>query len=131
MRQPAAKRGDLITAMDTHLVKFPMPPAPVPTPLPFRGTLDNNLSATVRIEGKPAATVDSTATNTPPHIPPPGATFLRPPANRGTVSTGSTTVRINQRAAARNGDRGTTCNDLQLPNTGTVVVTRSTVWIGG
>ena len=71
MGQPAAKQGDQITAVDTHIVMIPSPGGPVPTPLPhpFNGIINGSLSTDVRIMGMPAATVNSTATNTPPHIP--------------------------------------------------------------
>ena len=68
--------------------------------------------------GLPAATVDSTADNTPPHIPtPPGTAFQKPPANKATIKLGSPTVKINGKMAARHGDIATTCNDpADLPN---------------
>lgn len=129
MGQPAAKQGDRITATDTHLVQPPGPSSPVPTPSPFSGPLTGSLSSDVRIESRPAATVGSTAQNTPPHVPT-GGVFVNPPTNQGEVVTGSTTVRINGKAAARNGDTAKTCNDpVPLP-VGTVVAT-STVHIGG
>lgn len=133
MRQPAAKQGDQITATDTHVVLVPAPPgAPVPTPLPhpFNGIINGELSSDVKIMGKQAATVSSTADNTPPHIPtPPGTAFQKPPANKATIKIGSPTVKINGKAAARNGDIAETCNDpVDLP-AGTVIAT-GTVLIG-
>ncbi len=84
---------------------------------------------TVKINGQPAAVVNSTATNTPAHIPtPPGTAFQKPPANRGTVFMGSFSVQIGGQAAARNGDPVTTCNDPadvpvgQIIAAGTVLV---------
>jgi uncharacterized Zn-binding protein involved in type VI secretion len=129
--QPAAKQGDSIVAVDTHIVIVPGPP-PVPTPLPhpFVGPIGGRLSDNVRIMGLCAATVGSTADNIPSHIPmPPGAGFQKPPANKGTVQAGSATVRINGKAAARNGDRAMTCNDPADLPVGTVVAT-GTVLIG-
>jgi len=115
MGQPAAKKGDQIVATDTHIVMVPAPPGPpVPTPLPhpFAGILNGSLSSDVNIMGLPAATVDSTADNTPPHLPtPPGTAFQNPPANKATIKLGSATVKINGKMAARNGDLATTCND--------------------
>lgn len=115
MGQPAAKKGDQIVATDTHIVMVPAPPGPpVPTPLPhpFAGILNGSLSSDVNIMGLPAATVDSTADNTPPHLPtPPGTAFQNPPANKATIKLGSATVKINGKMAARNGDMATTCND--------------------
>ena len=132
MSKPAAKQGDRITAVDTHIVLVPAPPgAPVPTPLPnpFDGILNGNLSSNVNILGRPAAMVDSIAQNTPPHLHPAGP-FQTPPSNKGTVFIGSATVFINGRAAARAGDAAKTCNDPTDLPVGTVVAT-GTVFIGG
>jgi uncharacterized Zn-binding protein involved in type VI secretion len=132
MGQPAAKQGDQIVATDTHIVLVPSPSGSVPTPLPhpFSGILDGGLSSDVNIEKKPAATVDSTATNTPPHIPtPPGVSFANPPKNQGKIVMGSATVMINNKPAARTGDTANTCNDPTDLPVGTVVAT-STVLIG-
>jgi uncharacterized Zn-binding protein involved in type VI secretion len=114
MGQPAAKQGDKIMAIDTHIVMVPSAGGPVPTPLPhpFAGILSGGLSSDVKIMGMPAATVDSTADNTPAHVPtPPGTTFQNPPSNQATIKIGSPTVKINGKAAARNGDTAATCND--------------------
>ena len=133
MGQPAAKQGDQITATDTHIVLVPSPSGAVPTPLPhpFTGIINGQLSSDVKVMGSAAATVGSTADNTPPHIPtPPGTAFQKPPTNKGTIKMGSLTVKINGKAAARNGDIAETCNDpIDLP-VGTVVAT-GTVLIGG
>jgi uncharacterized Zn-binding protein involved in type VI secretion len=117
MGQPAAKQGDQVTATDTHIIMIPSPGGPVPTPLPhpFVGIINGGLSSNVKIMGMPAATVNSTATNTPPHIPQ-GGPFQKPPSNRGTIMMGSATVLINNKPAARNGDTVMTCNDpVDLP----------------
>lgn len=133
MGQPGAKKGDQVLATDTHIVMVPAPPAPpVPTPLPhlFTGILGGGLSSDVKIMGQPAATVDSTADNTPPHIPtPPGTAFQSPPSNKGTIKMGSATVKINGKAAARNGDKAETCNDPSDMPVGTVIAV-GTVMIG-
>ncbi len=130
MGQPAAKQGDQITAIDTHIVIVPAA-SPTPLPHPFSGIINGNLSSNVRIMGQPAATVGSTADNTPPHIPtPPGTALQNPPANKATIQLGSQTVRINGKAAARNGDRATTCNDPADLPIGTVIAV-GTVSIGG
>lgn len=131
MAQPAAKQGDRIVATDTHIVMIPSPGGPVPTPLPhpFAGIIDGSLSSDVNIEGKPAATQGSTATNTPAHIPQ-GGPFQKPPTNRGTIQVGSGTVLINGKPAARNGDAAITCNDPADLPAGTVVAV-GTVLIGG
>ena len=133
MGQPAAKEGDKIVGVDTHIVMVPAPPAPpVPTPLPhpFSGTINGGLSSDVNIMGKAAATVDSTADNSPKHIAtPPGTSFQKSPANKGTIKMGSTTVNINGKQAARNGDTAETCNDPADMPVGTVMAT-GTVMIG-
>jgi len=134
MGQPAAKKGDQVFALDTHIVMVPAPPAPapVPTPLPhpFAGIVSGGLSSDVNIMGMPAATVNSTADNTPPHLPtPPGVSFQKPPDNKATIKFGSATVKINGKAAARNGDKAETCNDPSDLPTGTVFAV-GTVMIG-
>ncbi|PYQ28907.1 MAG: hypothetical protein DMF56_14645 [Acidobacteria bacterium] len=128
MGQPAAKQGDQVTALDTHIIQPPGPTSPVPVPHPFSGIIDGALSSDVNIGGAPAATLNSTATNTPPHIPI-GGTFVKPPANKATIIQGSPTVFINNKPAARSGDKALTCNDpVDLP-VGTVVAV-GTVFIG-
>ncbi len=134
MGQPAAKQGDQVVATCIHIVLVPAPPGPpVPTPLPhpFTGIIDGSLSSNVNIMGMPAATVTSTADNTPPHLPtPPGVSFVKPPTNMATIIQGSMTVFINNKPAARNGDIALTCNDpVDLP-VGTVVAV-GTVFVGG
>jgi uncharacterized Zn-binding protein involved in type VI secretion len=130
MGQPAAKMGDKIIATDTHIIMIPSPGGPVPTPLPhpFNGTINGGLSSDVFIEGKPAATVGSTAMNTPPHIPQ-GGPFQKPPSNQAKIMIGSPTVYINGKMAARNGDTAMTCNDpVDLPAGKVVAV--GTVFFG-
>ena len=134
MGQPAAKQGDQVVATDIHIVMVPAPPGPpVPTPLPhpFTGILDGALSSNVNIMGLPAATKDSTATNTPPHIPtPPGVSFQKPPSNKATIFMASQTVKINGKPAARHGDVAKTCNDPSDLPVGNVIAV-ATVFIGG
>jgi uncharacterized Zn-binding protein involved in type VI secretion len=130
--QPAAKKGDQVVAVDTHIVMVPAGPTMVPTPLPhpFAGIIGGGLSSDVKIMGMAAATVDSTADNTPPHIPtPPGVSFQKPPSNKATIKMGSATVKINGKAAARNGDTAETCNDPADMPAGTVIAV-GTVMIG-
>jgi uncharacterized Zn-binding protein involved in type VI secretion len=133
MGQPAAKQGDQIVATDIHIVLVPAPSAPpIPTPLPhpFVGVINGNLSSDVNIMGMPAATVDSTADNTPSHIPtPPGVSFQSPPQNKATIKVGSATVNINGKMAARNGDTAETCNDPANLPAGQVIAV-GTVMVG-
>jgi uncharacterized Zn-binding protein involved in type VI secretion len=131
MGQPAAKQGDQVLASDIHIVMIPSPGGPVPTPLPhpFTGQLDGSLSTDVNIEGKPAATQGSTATNIPAHIPQ-GGPFQQPPKNQATVQIGSTSVFIDGKPAARSGDVCMTCNDPADMPVGTIVAV-SQVLIGG
>ena len=132
MGAPAAKQGDKVVAVDTHIVMVPAGPSMVPTPLPhpFVGMLSGGLSSDVKIMGKPAATVDSTADNSPAHIPtPPGTSFQKPPANKGTVMMGSQTVKINGKEAARMGDSVKTCNDPTDQPVGKIIAV-GTVFIG-
>jgi uncharacterized Zn-binding protein involved in type VI secretion len=132
MGEIAAKKGDYVMATDIHIVMLPAPPgppAPTPVPHPFNGMINGNLSPTVKIMGRAAATVGSTVANQPIHIPQ-GGPFQKPPANQGKIIKGSATVRINNRPAARSGDTALTCNDpADLP--GGVVQAAGTVFIGG
>jgi uncharacterized Zn-binding protein involved in type VI secretion len=131
MGNPAAKKGDQVMATDTHIIMIPSPGGPVPTPLPhpFAGIIDGNLSGDVNIGGMPAATVDSTATNTPSHIPQ-GGPFQKPPSNKATIKVGSGTVKINGKMTARSGDMAMTCNDPADLPAGSVMAA-GTVFIGG
>lgn len=131
MGQPAAKQGDQVMATDTHILMIPSPGGPVPTPLPhpFTGMIDGALSGDVNIQGLPAAVQGSSASNLPPHIPQ-GGPFQTPPANSATIQTGSSSVFINGKPAARNGDTATTCNDPADLPAGTVVAVAN-VMIGG
>ncbi|MDZ4764658.1 MAG: PAAR domain-containing protein [Chloroflexota bacterium] len=133
MGQPAAKMGDKVVALDTHIYLIPSPAGPIPTPLPspFSGVLQLGLSTNVMIEGKPAATVDSIAVNLPPHILQ-GGPFQKPPANQGKIIIGSGTVKINGKMAARMGDTAMTCNDpTDLPIGKVVLAGPCKVLIGG
>jgi uncharacterized Zn-binding protein involved in type VI secretion len=128
MRQPAAKKGDRIVAMDTHIVLVPTPAGLVPAalPHPFAGGIDAGLSANVRVMGQAAALVGSSATNTSAHLPTsPGTSFQKAPANKGTITLGSPTVRINGSSAARNGDVAVTCNDPADAPVGRVIAVGS------
>lgn len=128
MGQPAAKQNDQIMATDMHLIQPPGTAPPVLIPHPFTGIIDGGLSQDVNIMGQPAAILNSTATNTPSHIPQ-GGSFIKPPTNRATIIAGSPTVLINGKMAARNGDKATTCNDPADMPAGTIVAA-GTVLIG-
>ncbi len=131
MGQPAAKEGDQIVATDTHIILIPAAAGatvPTPPPHPFTGMIDGELSSNVNIMGKPAATADSTATNTLSHIPQ-GGPFQSPPSNKGTIKMGSATVKINGKMAARNTDMAETCNDPADMPVGQVIAV-GTVFIG-
>lgn len=115
MVEAAAKEDDLVIGLDTHIVMVPSGSGTAPTPqqLPFKGVIDGGLSQNVKIMGKPAAMRNSTATNKPGHqFLPPGVSFQRPPSDSATIQTGSSTVFINGKPAARNGDDALTCDDV-------------------
>ena len=81
------------------------------------------------INKKPAATVGSSATNKPGHTPI-GGSFVVVPTDHADIATGSTVVFINGKAAARAGDKATTCNDpIPLP-VGTIVANRQVLFGG-
>jgi uncharacterized Zn-binding protein involved in type VI secretion len=95
----------------------------------FNGVINGELSDDVLIDGQPAAVQDSTAQNIPPHVPT-GGVFQRPPSNSGRIVSGSTTVLINGKPAARDGDTAMTCNDPSDAIIGAVEVARGSVEIG-
>lgn len=130
MGQPGAKQGDQVVGTDIHIIMIPSPSGAVPTPLPhpFTGIISGGLSSDVKIQGMNAATLNSTADNTPPHIPQ-GGPFQKPPTNKATIIQGSTKVMINGKPAARNGDPANTCNDPADAPMGTVIAV-STVMVG-
>jgi uncharacterized Zn-binding protein involved in type VI secretion len=130
MGMPAAKQGDEVIGVDTHVLMIPSPggPVPTPTPMPFDGALDGGLSAGVMFDNLAAATKGSTATNAPAHVPAAGP-FQTPPSNKGTVNAGSGTVLIDDKPAARSGDTAMTCNDPSDAPNGTIVAS-STIIVG-
>lgn len=123
MGSPAAKQGDRIIATDMHLIQPPSGPT-VMTPHPYSGQLDGGLCQSVLIMGAPAATVDSTASNSPAHQPI-GGDFVSPPSNKSKIVMGSASVKIGGKAAARNGDTANTCNHPGDLPVGTVVASGS------
>jgi uncharacterized Zn-binding protein involved in type VI secretion len=133
MGQPAAKDGDQVVGTDTHIVLVPAGPSLVPTPLPhpFSGQLDSGLASSVKIEGKAAAVVGSTAKHSAGHVPtPPGTSFQTPPSNQGSVQMGSSSVLAEGKGLARNGDTVQTCNDPGDAPTSSIVAA-GTVLVGG
>jgi uncharacterized Zn-binding protein involved in type VI secretion len=130
MGQPAARQGDKVIGLDLHLVVVPGAGSSS-LPHPFSGTITSETVAAVKIAGAAAATVGSVATNSPAHVPtPPGTSFVTPPANRGEVSAGSTSVTIGGKAAARLGDPVRTCNDPTDADTSAITSGATTVMIG-
>lgn len=129
MGSPGAKQGDDVIGLDTHVVLVPSPagPTPTPTPMPFNGKLTGDLSDDVFIESKAAAIEGSTAQNLPPHVPA-GGPFQKPPANTGSVSAGSASVFINNKAAARAGDPVKTCNDPADADKGVIQCAGAVMW---
>jgi uncharacterized Zn-binding protein involved in type VI secretion len=115
MSQPVAKKGDRITATDTHLVIPASGGPPVPTPLPYSGVLQQDLCTTVFSQHQAVAVVGSTSVMSPGHIVAPNS-FANPPSNQGHVFIGSPTVFAEHKAIARNADVAKTCNDpVDLP----------------
>jgi uncharacterized Zn-binding protein involved in type VI secretion len=131
MPQPAARQNDQVTGMDMHILLVPSPagPVPTPTPLPFSGRLMSGLSTDVFVNGLPAATVGSIAQNLPPHLPPPGTSFSKPPTNIGRVVIGSSFVLVNGKQMARVGDSVATCNDPVDAPTSTIATGSTDVFV--
>lgn len=128
MPKPVAKKGDRITATDTHLVIPPGGGPPVPTPLPYDGVLKKELCTTVFSEHQAVAVVGSISVMSPGHSAAPG-TFANPPSNEGKVYIGAPTVFSEHKAIARDGDVALTCNDPTDLPVGKVVAT-GTVYSG-
>ncbi len=131
MSSPAAKQGDLVVGLDTHVVLVPSPGGPVPTPMPmpFNGALVEGLSKSVFIDNRAAAVIGSSAKNNPPHLPT-GGPFQRAPKNEGTISSASECVFADNRAVARAADPVRCCNDPADSETGHVVVLGTTTHSG-
>lgn len=129
--KPAAKQGDTVVGIDTHIIMIPSPagPVPMPMPMPFSGALSESLSPDAFIENMPAAVKGSVAKNLPPHVPA-GGPFENPPANKATIQMGSQTVFINNQPVAVLGSAAMTCNDPTDAPNGNVIAT-STVMVGG
>lgn len=131
MTKLAAKQNDSIVATDMHMVQMPDDGTPELLPHPFNGPLSQGLSSSVYINGLPAATQGSGASNGTPHTPtPPGIGFVNPPSNQGTVTSGSQTVFIGGQPVARAEDSATTCADPAPNTSGKVVVNGGNVYVG-
>jgi len=130
MSAAAAKEGDEIVGIDTHVVMVPSPngAVPTPTPLPFKGKLSGDLARNVFVDNKAAAVKGSTAKNDPAHSAPSGP-FQCPPQNKATVNEGSRTVFFVNKPAARMGDPASTCNDPSDAPVGSIVAS-GTVLVG-
>jgi uncharacterized Zn-binding protein involved in type VI secretion len=126
----AAREGDLVVGIDIHIIDVSTPagPVPTPTPHPFKGKLDRELSGDVKIEDKPAATKGSFATNDPGHTPIGGA-FHKTPKDEAEVVKGGDSVLVNDKPIARMGDVCMSCSDpVDLPTA--VVIAGSSVKVG-
>lgn len=132
MSLPAARLNDPVIGSDTHILLVPSPggTVPTPTPLPFSGKLLTGLSTDVLVNDLPVAVAGSVARNVPPHLPPPGTSFSRPPSNQGRVVSGSATVLVNGKPCARAGDPVATCNDPADLPVSKIVAGSSDVLVG-
>ena len=127
MAKAAAKKGDQIISDGTSKVWVQPPGAPPPTPISvafsYKGSIDNGLSSDVLIMGQPAATIDSTATNSTPPDQQGAVTsqgkVVTPFDNIGTIAAGSSTVLVNGKRAARNDDKAKTWDYSTPPSPGT------------
>jgi uncharacterized Zn-binding protein involved in type VI secretion len=118
--------GDRIVGQcPNHKVPNPNSGAPQPgPPMGFSAPLLQGLATTVLFGGKPVAVVGSWGVNTPPHMGlHPSDPFFAPPAQRGTVVSGSATVLIEGQPVAKTGSSCTCCTAPgQLTGTGTVLI---------
>lgn len=126
----AAKQGDVIVGTDVH-------PGLMDEEYPavfscgFRGSIEKGISEDVLIGGKGAVVVGASAqTEKPPHLPPPGGTFVPEPTGIASVIVGSATVLINGKPAGRHGDRAVTCS-VGPPSGSVEVLVDADVFIGG
>jgi hypothetical protein len=128
--QPAAKRGDRVLAIDTHIVMVPSPAGPIPTPMPmpFCGVIADGTSPDVIIDEQPSAIDGTKATNAPAHMPT-GGSFQKAPSNEARLQASSKTVIVNDKGAGRANDQAMTCNDPTDAPNGTVIAV-GTVFIG-
>ena len=121
----AAKNGDSVKAIDVHEVY--VGDSTQMLRHPFRGQLIEGLSSNVLIQDQPAATLGSIAKNV--HVAR-GNGFVKTPENNGSITSGSSSVFINGKAAARNGDTVETCDDIKQENSNGKVIASGSVLIG-
>jgi uncharacterized Zn-binding protein involved in type VI secretion len=96
--------------------------------MPFSAPVTTGLATKVLIGGKPAAVAGAWGLNAPPHVGLHASDpFMAPPMQKGTIVSGSATVLIEGKPAAKVGSPCTMC--LGLP--GQLVGTAATVLIGG
>ena len=130
MGTPAAVMGDRISGTcAVHQIPNPATGIPQPAPpLPFSAPLLQNLAPSVLIGGKPAAVMGSSGYNTPPHV---GLhvsdPFMVPMMQEGRVLTGSATVLLEGKPAAKTGSSCMICAGIP----GQLAGTAATVLIGG
>src|SRR5262245_47143238 len=129
----AAKQGDLVIGVDTHLVMVPSPLGPILTPLPhvFPGVVYDPLGLTIAaasvglgigggvlINGSPVANTGMEVRGER-HLPTPPGTSFAPsdqPDHTGTIVTGSKTVSMGGASCARLTSLVSSCNfPLNLP----------------
>jgi len=128
MGTPAIVQADQVSgSCAIHQVPSPSSGAPQPAPpMPFNAPLLQGLSPNVRIGGKPAATLGSSGTNTPPHV---GLHASDPYAvatmQIGRVLGGSPTVLIGGQPAATASSQATCC-----ATPGSLVPSIATVLVG-
>jgi uncharacterized Zn-binding protein involved in type VI secretion len=110
MAESAAKKDDTITSDGTSKVYIKMPTTPPSDSLflfTYKGSIDKSCSPNVFIMSKPAATVDSIAiSNSTPKLDDQlgGGTVELTVDNTATITSGSSSVYINGKKAARNKD---------------------------
>ena len=128
MGSPAIVMNDKITGICAiHLIPNPASGAPQPgPPLPFSAPVVTGVVTSVLIGGKPAAVVGNQGMNTPPHVGlHPTDPFFAPPAQLGTIVSGSPTVLIGGKPAASASAQATCC-----ATPGSLVPSVMTVLIG-
>ena len=129
MGGPAVVAGDKIIGICAgHQIPGPVgSPIPGP-PLPFSAPLTLSLASTVFVAGKPAAVEGSSGYNLPPHVGlHPSDQKFAPPTQEGKVSTGSSSVLFDGKAAAYTGCTVTGCLTAgpQVVGTGATVIVGS------